>query len=155
VLDQAAWFGDHSRAFRLWAEAVMEGIRAEYGGLYFVATRAPGGRLALLDAELSLECFRRWGFEGRELFRNKAMAFARDSRRARTWHSAERRRYVLDALVQEGWQGSRRLRTEDYRAALEGLISDRQAQLDLAAHPRLRARGNTRARWYEIVRAGD
>jgi hypothetical protein len=138
----------HRAAFRLWAQSAMLGVETPHRGLYFVGTWSLGSRFAVQDAEGTLDIYARWGFLGREILVNKASAHLAFGHR--TMRRAPERRRCLDALIA---QGARRLTVSDYRAALQSTVSMRQAQLDLAAHPRLRAHGKTRARYFVVIRA--
>jgi hypothetical protein len=70
-----------------------------------------------------------------------------------TWKRPAERKHKIDALLDELLaRGVGRLTVDQYRAALGGGVGLRQAQLDLAAHPRLRAQGNTRARYFVVAK---
>ncbi|MEN9723762.1 MAG: hypothetical protein RJB38_1748 [Pseudomonadota bacterium] len=134
------------RAFNGMIEAVLSGLPRGDGGSFFIGTRTFGGRQQKQDAEWSSSPYSSWGYFGRDLLLNKA------ARVTRTAHSAEQRRRALDLLIEELEREGRPLYTRDYRAALGNRISPRLAELDLQAHPRLVARGQTRGRVYLIRR---
>lgn len=142
-------FADQNRSlFRAWADLVMHGFPRdrEQGQLYFIGTRALGGKLALRDAQYSARSYEQWGYLGGEMLFPK-----RRGRRPgeRTRYSAATRRAILDRLIAQS-SAHGRIRVGDYLSALDGHVSRRQAELDLDSHPRLVARGRTKAREYRV-----
>lgn len=125
--------------FKSWADCALSGVQPHPPAMqYFIGTRAFAGKLMREDAAKSLEPYSRWGFIGRESLFNKS------SFKPRTLISSDRRRAVLNELVAT----RPRLTVADYRQSLDGWVTPRQAELDLANHPGLRRVGNTRARFY-------
>lgn len=149
LLEQALeqWIAPNERSlFRRWMELALNGFRKAVKpgsqGQFFVGQRALAGKLMLEDAASPLRGYLRWGFLGRELLINKARATMTE----RTRLSKDARRRRLDELIGE----RSRITVGDYRQALQEMVSPRQAELDLARHPRLVAMGNTRARFYRV-----
>lgn len=150
ALSQGVSAADRKRV-REFAELVLEGLVRGEGASFFIGTRAFGGKLARLDAELATRPYLRWGFLGRELLFNKAQAKSAAAGREVTLVSRARRGQVLTQLIEERRQAGRSLTVQDYRERLEslgGAVGRRQAEVDLASDPRLRPRGRTRARVY-------
>lgn len=148
LLEQAREFGRITPAqdapvFGAWISCVMVGVEPARGEQFFIGLRALGGEAMRKDAYLALEPYRRWGYLGCEVLLNKAvLALAGE----RTLIPARVRRAVLDELI----ECRPRITARDYREALEGWVSARQAELDLCAHPRLRPVGRARARIYRV-----
>jgi hypothetical protein len=132
--------------FQTWADCVMAGIQPAEYEQFFIGLRALGGPAMRADATLALEPYLRWGYLGREILINKFVM----EPQGKTLVPARARRAALDELI----RARRRLTLRDYRDALGGWVSSRQAEYDLAAHPRLLARGRTKARIYWVKRRG-
>ena len=132
-------------AFSAWIGAVMSGFSRGDGGAFFVGTRAFGGRLLRLDAEQSIKPYLDWGYLGRDLLVNKPLLVRR------TTHTRETRRQVLEDFIEQCRKDGRAFTTSEYREALGGGVSPRQAEMDLRGHPRLRALGRTRARVFVVA----
>lgn len=144
LTEQACLFvAKDRRASSLWAKSVMLGIEPALHEQFFIGTRAFAGKQMFDDAWLSLEPYRAWGYLGRDILVNKA------PQGGRTLVPEATRRSVLDELI----RGRPRIRVEDYRKALGGWVAPRQAEKDLARHPKLKAVGNTRGRYY-VARRG-
>ncbi len=132
--------------FRGWMALVMGGVELAPDEHYFIGLRSPGSRLMFEDTLRSHRSYRRWGYFGREALVNKAVARAGDSSRI----DSKTRRRILDELLST----RERITVREYREALEGAVTRRVAELDLERHPRLRGRGNTRARFYGVLKRG-
>ncbi len=146
LLDQASVFGGlptvELKLFRSWSACVMSGVDPALNEQFFMGLRSFAGKAMLDDAQGAIKSYRRWGFLGREYLANKAVQ--KLSKQPRTLVPASVRRAKLDELIRL----CPRFTARDYRESLGGGVSLRQAELDLRAHPRLRAVGKTRARVY-------
>lgn len=149
LLEQAALHAHLSRRdasrLRSFSKLTLHGLPLGEGGSFFIATRAFAGRLAAQDAELSLKIYLKWGYLGRELMLNSK---ARPAVRSRTLLAAAHRAKVLGQLIEESRDSGAPISVRSYREALGNAVGLRQAELDLAADPRLRPRGRTRGRVY-------
>jgi hypothetical protein len=125
--------------FRAWSQLVLTGVPKAENQFYFIGTFAFAGKQIQKDAESSFKSFLRWGFLGQATFMNKA-----SSQPSKSEISPSQRRAKLDLLISR----QSRFTVHDYIAVLAEGVSIRQAQLDLASHPRLKAVGNTRGRFY-------
>jgi hypothetical protein len=125
--------------FRAWSQLVLSGVPKAENQFYFIGTCAFAGKRIQKDAESSFKSFLRWGFLGQATFVNKA-----SNQPSKSEIKPSQRRAKLDFLISQ----QSRLTVQDYIAALPEGVSIRQAQLDLASHPRLKAVGNTRGRFY-------
>ena len=127
----------------------MSGVSPSQGELFFVGLYKLGSKFAVRQAEGASQPYLRWGYLGQDLWLNKA-----SSQDHGTVLAASRRQQVLNRLIES--QPS--FTVADYRAALGGTVSARQAQRDLARHPQLKAQGFTRNRIYRVkasrVKAG-
>ena len=132
------------RSFSLWAHSVTDGIKPSPAPeLFFIGTRAFAGKQVWLDASRSLSIYKKWGYLGREILKNKA---ASQLGKKMTLVSAHVRRSVLKELIQR----QTRIRVSEYRVALDGHVSLRQAERDLSGNPALRPRGDTKGRFYVV-----
>jgi len=147
VMDHAAMLlpAGQLSLFKKWVALATGDLPRGDGGLYFIGLHAPGGWMARIDAERASVLYTRWGWLAHGLMLGKA---ARLSGTA-TLVDSRRRRIILDELLEN--MPCRWIRLRDYLDALGGLVSRRQAELDLGAHPRLRPAGNTKARVYRII----
>ena len=152
VLD-AGWIPRPDRTlYRRWRDTVLAEIRPASGELFFIGTRKLAGKQMLLDAELSLRAYLKWGYLGRELLVNKAQA-PESLQRTGTLLPPLARKRILSQLMRQ----HPRFSVEDYRRALGFQVSRRQAELDLAAlvkARRLSTQGQTRGRIYRVRRHG-
>lgn len=124
-------------AFKHWAAIVMHGISPAKNEHFFIGLRSFAGNLLFQDVCMSLKSYRRWGFFGKEVLKNKA-----DLGKG-TWMAPALRQKILRDLL----SSKRRLTVNDYLAALGGNVSRRQAERDLAAS-KARKWGRTRGRVY-------
>jgi hypothetical protein len=148
LLEQAQLFsvwpdGASRRAFVRWMDCVMSGIAPAPGELYFLGLRSFAGQASRKDAEAALKPYRKWGYLGREILLNKAASLRPDI----TLAPPSTRHQALSGLL----ASRTRFTVQDYIDELDGMVSRRQAELDLQRDPRIHASGNTRAR---IYRAG-
>ncbi len=128
-----------------YAAFVTSPIAPADGERFFLGTRALGGAHSRRDAEESLAEYKRWGYLGREEPFSKELGTA-----ARGTLAPPERLNLLRRLAERGGA----ITLAEYRTALEGRTSARQASRDLAAAPFLRREGRTRgARW--VLRAAD
>jgi hypothetical protein len=132
--------------FSRWKDLVMEGVPRAPNEQFFVGLSRLGGKLMLRAVTESLPFYRKWGYFGRDLLVNKANVIAQD--RGQTRLTKAQRAALLDELVARCAATGRSFTVRDYREALGFWVSARQAERDLAAHPKLRARGATRGRRY-------
>lgn len=128
------------REFALWTRLITCGMTVEWLGLFFIGTRAVGGRLMMDDARLSLQSYSKWGFAGRDVF-----VTPKSTRNRRAKIAAATRQNAVTELIQT----QRHFTVRDYWEQLGRLISLRQAQLDLHSDPRLKSVGSTRAKFYK------
>jgi len=127
-----------------WARFVTAPLHPAAGERFFAGTRTFGGAQARRDAEESLAEYKRWGYLGREEPFAKELGIP-----ARGTLGPAERLNLLRRIAER--QGSVTL--AEYRAALKGRASMRQAQRDLAAAGFLARRGRTRgARWVLAAR---
>lgn len=134
------------KLFSAWSKCALVSITPASGELFFIGLRAMTGRLMTTDAEFSLRSYTRWGYLGREVLVNKALAAATSSTTtARTDIPASKRREILRELARH----KRCVTVTDYIEAVGGAISRRQAQLDLAKSG-LHASGKTRNRFRSL-----
>ena len=146
LIEQAGCFSvapNKHAEFRRWKNCVLWDVAPASDEQFFIGLRAFAGDAMRDDACLALRPYRVWGYLGRDVLVNKAPLGGK------TLVSATTRRQTLNKLIQR----QPRLRVRDYISALGGWVSARQAELDLAAHPRLRAMGRTKARYYLVVTA--
>lgn len=146
LLEQAWVYWDGSQEektlFRAWSRCVMSGVEAAPNELFFIGLRAFAGEAARRDAIESLKPYRKWGYYGRELLVNKALA-----RKKRTLASPGVRRRKLEELL----KSRSRITVGDYIDCLGGAVGRRQAELDLQKTPRLKPIGQTQGRFYRAV----
>lgn len=133
------------RLYLRWCRCVMSDVRPACDEQYFMGMRAFAGEAMRQDAALALRPYRRWGYLGREILRNKASQGLLTGR-GLTWAPPALRRQVLEALLRT----RPRITIQDYRAALGGAVGRRQAELDVAQYNGLRAVGKTRNRIYVV-----
>lgn len=127
---------------------VVGGIKPVPYQDYFIAVSGFASKSVRASAESPLRSFRRYGFFGREIFRNKAAAGAIAETVTEIPKAA--RIEMLDKWLsrREG-----RFTVDDYLAALPVGVSRRVAQLDLRRRTDLEVRGSTRNRFYRRKRA--
>ncbi len=130
--------------FRAWCGLVTEGMTRADDEQFFVGLRAFAGKAMIEDAVASLKLYRKWGYLGREILFNKAAL--RIEAAPRTLLSVSARRQKLDEFL----DARQRLTTREYRELLGGCVGVRQAEVDLASHPRLKPVGRTRGRVWVI-----
>jgi len=137
--------GESRGVFQSWVDCVMSGIGPAHGEQFFIGLRALGGAAMRADAELTLTSYQEWGYLGREVLINKARPGQV------TLVAPSIRRRALDELVREASKQGKALRISEYIAKLNGCVGRRQAELDLRAHPALKALGRTRGRRYRVT----
>ncbi len=126
---------EDSRLFHKWADLICEGFPCGSDEQFFIGLRQIGGKEMELDARFPLHAYQKWGYLARENLVH---------RQARAGFSKATRLNILEDLMAR----LPRIRTQDYVQALEGSVSDRQAQRDLEQCPSLKAVGHTRARYF-------
>ena len=143
ALSTTSFADEQRKSFSHWLKSSTSGIGPlmDTGEQYFIGHRSFGGKMMAQDVEYRLEPYRKWGYSGREVLYNKAQPGRL------TLNSAETRRRVLEGLLKT----RQRLTVADYRGALGGWVSVRQAELDLSKTPRLQPRGSTRGRFYVVT----
>jgi hypothetical protein len=129
--------------FRAWSKLALEGIPKAENELYFIGVFSFAGTQIQKEATSCFKSFSRWGFLGQATFVNKASNEA-SGKTDKTEMSPAQRRTVLNDLISR----HSRLTVGQYISSLPEGVGIRQAQLDLASHPRLKAVGNTRGRFY-------
>jgi hypothetical protein len=128
--------------FKLWRQAATLGFQPASFELYFIGTRAFAGVEAFKDALQPLRFYENHGYFGRDLLQNKAHP------NGQTLISVEVRMSVLAALC----KNRPRISIRDYRDALSGGVSRRQAEKDLENHPILVPIGRTKGRYFRVKR---
>lgn len=129
------------KQFHLWYQCTMLDVEPSSGGQFYIGLRKFSGQEMRKDSELSLRAYLKWGYLGRDLIQNKS------SKQVRTLIPRKSRLGVLEEMMRT----HSRFQVKDYLEVLEGKIHPRQAERDLRNHPKLRAIGKTRSRWF-IVR---
>ncbi len=129
-------------AFNYWIQCVMVGLSKTSYELFFIGQRKIAGKEMYLDASLTIESYYKWGFLSREILVNKY------SNNGHTLISRSRRQSALRFLLKK----KKRITTQDYINWLEGLVSRRQAQMDLQNSRLLKPDGRTRGRTYITAR---
>ena len=130
--------------FRNWLRVVMTTFLPAPNEQFFIGLNKVAGPRMIREAGAASKVFRRWGFLSSEVLLAKGSALGR-----RTLVSPLARLNVLNDLLAIKHEIS----VNDYLFALNGLVSRRQAERDLAGHPGLRARGFTRRRTYTLKAA--
>lgn len=125
--------------FRLWKSSALHAVRKTGSELFFIGTRQFAGKLMSLDAERSLTLYSRWGYLSRDLMINKPRRLHAEM----TLLTPLQRRRILKSLLKE----RKRITANLYIEQCDGMISRRQAQLDLEMSS-LKISGNTRNRFY-------
>ena len=131
------------RLFDAWSQAVIADVERANWEQFFIGLRAPGGKLMVEDATYSLSEYKRWGYLGREILFNKAVARTRPGGSL----APDTRERILRELI--GQRG--RLTVALYWTTIGKVISRRQAERDLAACRLLRAEGRTKGRVFVKV----
>lgn len=150
LLEQAKLIADFDKAdcvrFAHWAMGVCLGVSPSNGEQFFIGLRAFAGDEMKKDAELAWLPYQQWGFLGRELLANKAGRW----KGRFTLLPPRTRKKLLDQVI----AAHARFTVNDYIEATGGAVSRRQAELDLARHPRLRRVGRTNGSMY-VRKAGN
>ncbi len=120
-----------------WVACATAGLRPAQGEQFFIGIHAFAGREMRRASLLSSRPYRDWGFLGTDLLINKQPSARK------TYLTRTQRMGVLEGLRAT----HRRIRVKDYLEATHGLVSLRQAQLDLRASG-LKIEGKTRNRVY-------
>ncbi len=126
--------------FKKWSDCVMAGVQKAKDELFFIGSYGFAGAQMSHEVLYANKTFRKWGYFGADILFNKARSDKK------TLISASLRLPILNSYL----KNHSRLTVEQYRSLFEGWVSKRQAQYDLSAHPRLKARGNTRARVFVV-----
>ena len=129
--------------FRLWKKLAL--FKTPHGNheQFFIGTRGFGTSHVRAEAEKSLKHYKKWGYLGSEVLRNKFKLH--QAEHPKTYLDASTRRTILQALL----KSKLRFTVEDYIDACGNAISRRSAQLDLSKEPHLKSFGQTRARIYQ------
>lgn len=128
-----------SRELDDYAALVTAEIAPARGERFFLGTRAFAGAQARRDAEESLAEYKRWGYLGREEPFAKELGIEARG----TMERAERLNLLRRLAARRG-----AVTLAEYRSALRGRVSDRQASRDLREAGFLEKVGRTRgARW--------
>ena len=133
---------DTRKLFMNWLNCVMSGIKTAQGEQYFIGLRAFAGKLMQEDVNHSIKLYRRWGYYGQEILINKAGKKLKEN--PRTLLPLETRLRLLNEYMKV----HESIRSKDYIELLGGCISQRQAELDLKAHSKLKPIGLTKGRFY-------
>lgn len=128
--------------FGLWKKVIQFEVPLATHENFFIGVREFASSGMVQDAEQSLKVYLKWGFLGRDMLVNKFSE--RQAAQPKTYLDASRRALILNRLLKT----RRPFRIEDYIQACGGAVSRRVAQKDLENHPRVSARGHTRARVY-------
>ena len=136
--------GEEKRKFKLWRALVFHSIESATGELFFIGTRKIAGLQMSLDASRSITPYSQWGYLARDLLFNKAGKL----RSKHTLLTPFQRNLLLKELVRE----RKRITVNHYIEKCDGMVSRRQAQLDLERFSEMKnkaySKGQTRNRVY-------
>ncbi len=142
VTEQVEKFSDLGLTDRLlfknWSQCVMTSVVPAANEQFFIGLRSFAGHQMKSDVSQSGKSFAKWGYFGREVFKNKG------AKPRRTEAPQRVRTEILKALIKEKKEFS----VNDYIKKLGNLVSRRQAERDLAESPFIRKSGFTRGRVY-------
>lgn len=134
--------------FSLWKQLALAHIEKAPYQSFFIGLSPFSPKQQLKAASLPLSIYSKWGFYAQDLMINKARQWL--DQHPRTLIDADQRKEVLNQLIVE----QERIRAEDYIHALKGMVSRRQAEMDLSRHPKLIKKGQTRnAFWVKANRS--
>lgn len=123
--------------FKHWMVTAMFGVQKASYEQFFIGTWTIGSSRMLTEAELSSKPYVKWGYLGNSFLWNKKKPH-------RTTATTKSRLNVLEKMLK--LKG--RITVDHYMNELHQSVGLRQAQRDLSSHPRLKAVGNTQARYY-------
>lgn len=129
-------------AFASWRKAVVHGVEPVPFQLFFVKDGAPNPLRLSNELLKSLRVYRKWGFAASESLISSKIGYSESLSRSQ-------RQQILNELI-----GSRvQLKVDDYMKACDGRVSRRTAERDVSEDKRLRSKGFTRGRYYEVIQA--
>jgi len=128
--------------FSHWKALALNEIKKAPYQSFFIGLYAFANESLREAARCPHPIYARWGFYARDLMINKAQRWS--DRPSRTFVKPDERRAVLDQLIRK----RERIETRDYLRELNGLVSRRQAEIDLSLHPKLIKRGQTRGAFW-------
>ncbi|MBC7691720.1 MAG: hypothetical protein H7222_08105 [Methylotenera sp.] len=146
LFEQALTYGQLTPSdkslLRVTANLIFHGVpQAPYQD-FFIGLTPFASRSLVAASERPLKSYSKWGYFGKDVFQNKFSATA--GKHLPSVLSKSIRTRALDELIRI----RERLTVREYQDHLQGAVSLKVAQLDLNAHPALRAVGNTRGRFY-------
>ncbi len=128
--------------FKAWKRCVMKNISKEPGAQFFIGLHGFAGRIMAQQSKAPVAPYTRWGYLAADLMVNKSVLRIEET----TTLSPFCRRELLNKLLHQ----KQKISVSDYMIFLEGKVSRRTAELDLANCPRLKKIKNTRARIYSL-----
>lgn len=128
--------------FKKWQAFLVYGIEPAHHEQFYIGLAKIAGKTMLKDALYSTQPYRKWGYLARETLIQKVGVGKS------TQLTAPQRKLRLNELL----RSMSRITVNDYILALEGQVSRRQAERDLASNPRLFAQSETRGRYYRKKR---
>jgi|GEM_PF-1593895 len=144
LLDHAALLlgSSERKSFSHWKALTLDGIQKAPYQSFFIGLHPFANESLREAARHPHPIYARWGFYARDLMINKAQKWTDQA--TRTFVKPDERRKVLDQLIRK----RERIETRDYLQELNGLVSRRQAEIDLSLHPQLVKRGRTRGAFW-------
>jgi len=130
---------------KIWGTLVLKDFNKAPFESYFIGLRAFAGKLLQEDAEKSLSPYLRWGYFSQE---NLIQEKNKKKLEKKTLLKKAQRMHILNSLI----QSHSRFTVKDYRRKLKGLVSVRQAELDLKNHSGLKKVGQTKGRTYSVIK---
>jgi len=130
--------------FRAWKNLVLTGVEIASGKLFLIGIHPFASPLS--EFQFASKLYTRWGFGGKDIFVNKFLSVQKNVQKSIL--EPEKRLLLLKHLI----QSKKRFSVNDYILACENRISRRVAQKDLASHQSLKSSGDTRARFYFVLR---
>ncbi|MDZ4678443.1 MAG: hypothetical protein SGI74_13155 [Oligoflexia bacterium] len=129
------------KLFKNWMNCVLSGVEVSSMSQFYIGIWSLGGAQMYRSSENSLKPFLKWGFLSDDVPFNKSL------KKPTTLSSLNVRMKILNKLIQE----NQIITVESYMLKLNGTVSRRQAERDLAQHKDLRAKGFTRNRVYHSM----
>ncbi len=126
------------KLFFYWSKCTMANISPAQNEQFFIGLYKPGGKLMREECFYSIKPYRKWGYFAKDLMLNKARVSQK------TLIPLPQRTALIDELI----KARKKITTKDYLEKINFKIHRRQAQRDLKNHKNLRAKGNTKNRYY-------
>jgi hypothetical protein len=126
--------------FNHWKELICHEIDKANFEQFFIGLRSLAGKMMFDDARFSTQEYLSWGYLGREVLFNKAVAFSKPMYSL----GVNTRREILKSLLEK----QQRITVFDYWIAVGKCISRRQAERDLLNFSNLSPVSHTKGRYY-------